>query len=218
MPPHTSRVRYLLESFLLRLSSSKVIDGLWIGVSTSPATAIQQVNAALSLIKKYDPHRYKRIIDYLDRIWIRSLTGNIAQFNAHLNACEIDSRYLLEEDPPPAVIASIIVHEATHAWLEQRGIRYSEKLRQRIETVCIRQEQIFASKLPESERNNILDSRQLAIESLPDLRDTAFDARAAEGAVQTLQNLGTPRWIIRLAVAMHDLRSRIRRKTLKSPR
>ena len=52
----------------------------------------------------------------------------------------------------PELIASVIVHEATHARLMRCGIGYEEELRARVEKVCLRRELAFAAKLPNGEQ------------------------------------------------------------------
>jgi hypothetical protein len=65
-----------------------------------------------------------------------------------VQACVLDERYVLSETTTLEQIALTIIHEATHARLERCGIDYDEKLRQRIEAVCLRREFAFVAKLP----------------------------------------------------------------------
>ena len=81
---------------------------------------------ALGLIKTYDRIRYDRLLRDLDRIFIRVLPSSIASFNHSLNACQLDERFVLDEKSGPELIASVIVHEATHARLMRCGIGYEE--------------------------------------------------------------------------------------------
>ncbi|MGH7653052.1 MAG: hypothetical protein ACREN6_00145 [Gemmatimonadaceae bacterium] len=48
-------------------------------------------------------------------------------------------------------IALTIVHEATHARLWHAGFRYHERLRGRIERICVGAERAFAMRLPDAE-------------------------------------------------------------------
>ena len=50
----------------------------------------------------------------------------MASFNHSLNACQLDERFVLDEKSGPELIASVIVHEATHARLMRCGIGYEE--------------------------------------------------------------------------------------------
>ena len=63
--------------------------------------------------------------------------------------CVIDERFVVDEGTTPEMIASVIVHEATHARLFRMGIGYEEGRRARVEQVCLRRELAFAAKLPD---------------------------------------------------------------------
>jgi hypothetical protein len=45
-------------------------------------------------------------------------------------------------------LATLIAHEAVHARLMHAGIPYSEPLKARIETLCVKEEIALATKLP----------------------------------------------------------------------
>src|SRR5215472_6109938 len=142
-----------LERLMLNSSKSRYVDGLWIGAFEDKKTAQQiltRLEAALALIKHYDRFRYDRIVRDLRRIWVTLLPTNIANFAYQIEACQIDSRYFLADTTTLEMIASTIVHEATHARLWRFG--YDEALRSRIEAICIRREIAFVAKLPNSEQ------------------------------------------------------------------
>jgi hypothetical protein len=144
----------LEDRFLLVFSRERRrVDGLWIGgLEGKSSPAWPRVEAALRLIKTYDRIRYDRLIRDLDRIWVKMLPASIANFNHSLNACQLDERFVLDEKSGPELIASVIVHEATHARLMRCGIGYEAELRVRVEKVCLRRELAFAAKLPNGEQ------------------------------------------------------------------
>src|SRR5713101_6929819 len=103
-----------------------------------------RVEEALRLIKTYDRVRYNRLIRDLERVWVTLLPGYPACYDHSIRACELDTRYVLADTSQPEVIASTIVHEATHARLRRSGIGYEEDLRPRVEAVCYRAQIAFA--------------------------------------------------------------------------
>lgn len=132
------------------------------------------------------------------------IPGGLAHFEASIWACVIDPRHLLDEANPPALIASWIVHEATHARLWRCGIGYQEEeLRARVEAVCFRREQAFAAKLPNGEQvREQADQRLTAYADQGYWTDEAFRARYLEGAGKAFQYLGAPNWLIRVLMAV----------------
>ncbi len=65
--------------------------------------------------------------------------------------CILDKDYLFRADISVAEIASIIVHEATHAHLDNTGIEYTDESRARIERICMEAELSFVKRLPDNE-------------------------------------------------------------------
>jgi hypothetical protein len=138
------------------MSTSKRIDGLWVGTwetGGKARTVLERVEEALRLIKTYDPLRYRRIGSDLERVWVDVLLGSLGNFAPAIKTCKLDTRFILADTSSPEVIASIIVHEATHARLWTCGIAYEEGLRARVEAVCLRREIAFSAKLPLMDRS-----------------------------------------------------------------
>jgi hypothetical protein len=192
----------LLDKLGLWLSESgERVDGLWIGAWETKATgeaALRRVKEALLLIKSNDRLRYDRLIRDLERVWVRVLPGALGSFNEGLNMCVLDSRFVLAETSSLEVIASTIVHEATHARLSRCGIRYEQTLRPRVEAACFRRELAFAAKLPHGEQVREHAQRYLEWCTSDDYwTDAAFHERHVEGGINALRHLGTPDWLVR---------------------
>jgi hypothetical protein len=119
--------------FLACFCAKAEVDGLKIRVLRSDRKYIPKIQEALRFIKDRDPIRYNWLIRDLDLIWIEPLIVSVGEFNPPLNACVIDDTYV--DTASPEEIASLIVHEATHARLWRRGIGYPETLRYRIEQI-----------------------------------------------------------------------------------
>jgi hypothetical protein len=143
----------------------------------------------------------------LDRIWVRLLTTGIAQFSPVVRACLLDERFVLADTTDTEIVAAGIVHEATHARLWHRGIRYDEAVRPRVEGICMRRELAFARKLPDGRRVRQWTEDALAI-SKSHWTDTAFRDREREGNLQVLQHLGGRNWLARVVLALYKRRWR----------
>lgn len=119
-----------------------------IDISTSPdrREGTDKVVEALGLIEEYSPDDRAMIDHHLDSIVIYN--GTSAHYQSGLRACFMDSGYL-RRNPLPR-LAMVIVHEATHARLADRGIRYVPEERGRIEEECVAAEIRFAERLPQS--------------------------------------------------------------------
>jgi hypothetical protein len=192
----------LSERFLLRLSESRVLEGLWIGTlptpAADPAVTNQRVQEALETIRAHDPRRFKRLGQYLERIWVRVQTGgNTGCSNFALKACELDPRYVLREDVTPTDIASVIVHEATHARLRSCGIGFSEELRSRVEAVCRHEEYAFSERLPPPQGEKIRDKLRRMEQVREDFWSDALSVeRDKVGLDEAWLYLGVPRWLV----------------------
>ena len=79
-----------------------------------------------------------RIRRDLKRIWVFLVPDGLAEYKHALGACVLDERFVTNPETTIERIASVIVHEATHARMERCGIGYAEDQRARIEAVCFR--------------------------------------------------------------------------------
>jgi hypothetical protein len=98
----------------------------------------------------------------------------------------------------PELLASTIVHEATHARLWRMGFRYEEEARPHVEAICVRRELAFSAKLPDGEQ--VRDSAEQALMSLRSptfLSNAAFAKARDDYEVEELRRLGVPDWGIR---------------------
>jgi hypothetical protein len=165
------------------------------------------VERALNLIKLHDRVRYHRLIQDVERVWVRLVPHGSGTFNEAINTCELDTRFVCVETSTPEQIASMIVHEATHARLLRSGIDYSEDLRARVEAVCVRREIAFATRLPNGAQVRERAERNLESYTADALwAGPAFEERFLKGSVETLRYLGVPNWVIRTLLAARALR------------
>jgi len=200
-------------------STGRNIDGLWVGtIEKDPWPGLRRVEEALQLIKDHDTLHYSRVINNLERIWVRLLTDGFAQYQRSLNACVFDERSVVKETTPIERIASTIVHEATHARLDRWGVIYEENKRVRIEAICMRREQHFLARLPQSERFRETIARNMEWFAGNDdfFSSASFQQRRLEGQIEALRHLGVPEWLIRSLLngraALRWVAGRVRRQ------
>jgi hypothetical protein len=190
----------VIDRLLVWLSTSRTVDGLWIGsMESKPQPGLRRVEDALQLIKRHDALHYSRVIHNLERIFVNLVPDALAHYDRSLNACVLDQRFVLPETTALERIACTIVHEATHARLERWGIGYDdEKARTRIEAICLRRELNFIAKLQNSERlrEEIARTLEWCVSDRDYLSNVSFQQRTLHGQVETLQYLGTPDWLI----------------------
>ena len=208
-------VRSLLERISLAISTSRRVDGIWIGSYWGSPKHLARVEQALLLVKRHSPVHYSCIINNLERIWIFGLTHIGAEYNHSLKACVFDYRFLADPKTSTKLIASVIVHEATHARLERCGITYDEDRRVRIEAICLRREWALAARLPDSAELQQLISEHLHwhwYQANPDFfSDAQIRERHRNGAIEALRDAGAPDWLIRAIPATRSMIGRVRR-------
>ena len=209
----------VLDRLAFWLSTSRKVDGLWIGTTESKSQAgLRRVEDALRLIKHHDSLHYSRILHNLERIWVHLLPNALACYDDSKKACVLDERFVLLETTTLERIASTIVHEATHARLDRWGTSYNdEKERSRIEAICLRRELNFIAKLPHSEQLQDEFARTLewVVSQHDYFSDLSFQQRDDQGNAETPRYLGTPDWLIRfifgLAPKVRAATSKVRR-------
>ncbi|HEV2897493.1 MAG TPA: hypothetical protein VGX71_06605 [Pseudaminobacter sp.] len=176
----------------LKIIGSETVDGLLVVGSDEKRPRVVE---ALGLIRKHDAVRYGRLIQDFERILIGVLSGARASFVPATRTCQLEERFVLDEKTTLELIATVIVHEATHGRLHRCGIGYGEDIRARVEEICLKREIAFATKLPVG-----LQARNQAertMEAMPDLSNAAIATRNQEGGKDALRYLGAPEWLIK---------------------
>jgi hypothetical protein len=189
-----------MDRLALRLSTARYVDGLWVGTwEDNPEPILRRIEDALALINRYDRIRYNRLVRDLHRVWVIILPAALGSFDSKLYACKIDTRFVLADTTTPELIASTIVHEATHARLWRRGIGYEQAQRPRIEAICFRREIAFAAKLPDGGQVRDMAERTLTLCADQSFwTNAAFYERHVEGSFEGMRYYGTPEWLIRI--------------------
>ena len=156
-------VTIVLLSRLLLWCSSEKCGGLRIMDRPTwdddpPAEFRDQIERAMQLIQERNPRRAKWITASLDYIVNTKAAGSGGAYVHPVRACYLDYASYRNaiagyEDITPRAqqvltieLARVIVHEATHGRIQQKGIEYNERHRERIERFCRRQEVQFLNR------------------------------------------------------------------------
>lgn len=205
--PDTSHSR--LDTWLWRLdfglAEKRVTHGLVVAVA--PRTGrddegvFARVNAALSLLARYDPNRLAQLRRYARALFVIGRGGSYwGSWVEKLKLCVVAEVLVDSDSTAPEDVASVIVHEITHARLHHFGLDHSQRTaedRMRIEHICCRRQIAFARRLPNGE--GLID-RALAYIAEP--AEYWSQRAAAKRALDELRNLGCPQWIIRFLSAL----------------
>jgi hypothetical protein len=209
--PSKTRPRLIDRFNLATSSSSRHVDGLWVGSHRTPDD-VKRVEGALLLIKQHSPLHYSRILKNLERIWIFLLPQSRAVYNSSLRACVLDERYVANPATGIEQIALTIVHESTHSKLDHCGVKYQEQLRTRIEAICKRRELALAAQLPASTQLQKEIREQLDwIQANPHyFTDAQIRDRQSLGESEVLRFVGFPEWYVRAHPTLKSMFRRVR--------
>jgi hypothetical protein len=156
--------------------------------------AADRLAEALSLIRRGDPRRFARLLRDGVRIAFTTQFGR-AQYWRSVNVIALDLQKVI--DRPLSLLASSIVHEATHARLARSGIVSRRAATARIERRCVEEEIAFMRRLPHS-------SEALFEQWTAQKRDSLalhwWTRRAgARAGAAALEREGGPAWLLWLA-------------------
>jgi hypothetical protein len=112
---------------------------------------IARVEAALSLIRQYVPHHFRRLQRDFDHIIVKRFACRGAYFYEQ-RACMLELTFSVNPDFSDAERAATILHEAMHARLHALGFPLEFEDRARQERFCRRAEIEFGRLVPNGER------------------------------------------------------------------
>lgn len=122
----------------------------------------QATQAALEMIQRYDPRRF-RVIEREVRLIVNQSLVSGASYDRSIRQCKVDfAKYWVgadgqtHTDPQAehyewylALYASTLVHEATHGRLNSLYFAYTKTTRLQIERICVGEQRRFLSHLPQ---------------------------------------------------------------------
>lgn len=174
--------------------------------------AFTTIEAALNLMQQCDPRRMAYLKRDVKRILVWGSTDYQGTWHQKYAMCELTTEFVQSQETTPAILAATLAHEAMHARLMRWGFGYEERIRVRIEAICIKASMNFARRLPLSEmesRGYIMWSAKRMLE-----RDTAYwsDEGRLEAKAAALLKLGCPEWLVRSVLRMGRIMLRRRQR------
>lgn len=141
-------------SVMFRMSVREVSHEIKIyAIAVKPedaASGVAKVVEALEILEKHDPKRINTLQRCLWGVFVMKL-ASIGQYSERSGLCLLSLDFVLAPTTTPAGVATILVHEATHARLDARGITERTTSRERIEFACIKAERALVRRLPGGE-------------------------------------------------------------------
>jgi hypothetical protein len=189
--------RYWPDLLILRFCRQFSVDGIRLvvpGPARSRAGLLKnKVATALHLIKTHTPKYYARVQQFIPNILFSGAYPSQAVYISDLKLCDISFEFALAEGTTTEQMAMTLVHEATHGYLQSRGVIYEEERRAQIERICVRAEIAFASRLPQA--GELVPAARQRLDYGPEYwTNASFIKRQAEFAAK----VGIPRFLIRL--------------------
>lgn len=142
-----------LERLKHAVADDRTVRGFPVRIfgDSGPETDIvlEKLHGALGLIEAHGPRHHARLRRFAALIYIEPAAGRF--LGAWIRARRmvmLDYTWLLRADTDAVQVASTIVHEVSHAWLESHGFEYRADRRARIEAVCFRAEAAFLRRVP----------------------------------------------------------------------
>lgn len=117
---------------------------------------IEKVESGVKLLRAYDPYRYKKLTRLIPTVFISDFVFTDGDPAYHPGVPCIALLTDFVQDAPTHVLATILVHESTHAQIHRAGISTIPKVNKyRIEKICREQEIAFLRKTPFTEFMNV---------------------------------------------------------------
>jgi hypothetical protein len=198
MLPHSIKkvLRHLPHLVALRFGKEISMDGVKLVVALHRDRADvlgRKVAAALRLINDHAPKHYARVQKFIPSILILGFHNAGAVYISDLKLCDISAEFALSESTGAEQMAMTLVHEATHGYLQSRGVPYAEDRRARIERICVQTEIGFAGRLPQAD-GLVTEARRRLDYGADYWRDASFLQRDLDYFTKA----GMPRFLIRL--------------------
>ena len=111
---------------------------------------LNEVVAALDLIRRTDPRRFARIQRFIKSIFVANYRTILGFYRTFGQICELKKLPIPESLRSVAIYhyASTLVHESTHGLLEKKRFPYTRANRRRIEKLCVREQARFLARFP----------------------------------------------------------------------
>jgi hypothetical protein len=116
------------------------------------APFVKVITYALELIRDHDPKRFRRVLDQTRWLVDAALSGGpySGEYHLRIKATSIDFKFDQSKGDElfhAAHFAGVIVHEATHGMIQDKGISITHENRIQIEQICCAEQNRFIERL-----------------------------------------------------------------------
>lgn len=192
-------IREKRNRVLYFFSKKRALRGLTIASSRCSSKsdrnlAFEKLDAALGLVEKYTPEKFRALQSDVDSILVAGLPTALGSYLHGLRMIEIQTEYVEDSETTPELLACLLIHEAQHARLDRLGFGYDEPIRGRIERLCHHAHKIFALRLSDGE--TLAADAEAWMEADP---DTYYSNYALDQSRRdALAEIGCPNWLLKL--------------------
>ena len=164
-------LRTKLQQWLAPGRELHVVRGFHVVVDNSrpdiaTAAVLERLDEAIALLEQYEPRRTRHLARDLQHILVTRYPCRGAYF-PDTRTCLTELTFLARRDISPAVVASSILHEGTHARVAEFRRRVGgvsrEEDRAREERLCRRAEIAFGKALPDELGAPVVERAQASI-------------------------------------------------------
>ena len=204
---HTFQRRYW--TLVFRFATKERVAGVPVGtlLSEHPQRELMaKTRAAVALIAELDPRQLDRLKRLVAGVFVFDETGPLGAWMEGPRLIRLNEAFIAAPDTSIAEVASTIVHETTHAWLEARGFAYQADRRRRIEAICFRAGAAFARRLPDGAAL-ATDYEERAAGVLAQSDRDWSDAAFLERGSARLRALYVPEWFVQWYVRRWNRRA-----------
>ena len=156
---------------------------------------LDKVEAALHLVLRHDPRAMQVLQTQTHGIFVFMTHGGAyAEWSRDGKLVLLKPEYVSAPETSSLQLASALVHEATHAWLEKLGFEYSPERRPRIEAICFKRQLRFVKHAGGG--SELVSELEWQLARDPEyFSDEAFRERSLTELQTDLEGLGVPRRI-----------------------
>lgn len=170
-----------------------VVDNSRPDIETTAVLA--RLDDSLALLEQYEPRRFRHLAHDLDQILVTRYPCRGAYF-PDSRTCLTELTFLARRDISPAVVASSILHEGTHARVAEFRRRVGgssrEESRAREERLCRRSEVAFGRKLPAELGAPVIERAQASMDLDDEGVAPVIDWRIAQQRIDAVDGRAQP--------------------------
>lgn len=152
---------------------------------------LKKLEDALDLVLHHDSRAIRVLQEQSDGIFVFGTAGVYAEWHGRERLVVLQPEYVSAPVTTTVQLASTLVHEATHAWIEKLGFQYSLPHRHRIEAICFKRELRFVRQANGGRELICALEKQLSND------EACYSSEAfRERTLAEIERLGVPRQVV----------------------